>query len=111
MLRERRGRVGRDRARALGAPPFLGGDLGILRRQAGIGIRLADVAGIELGREYLKLVAREMPTIPLMSYNVLTVMDDTYWSGYPSAETAPYTDPVPNWGNTRYMMTKLKPRS
>ena len=70
-----------------------------------------DPKGIELGREYLKLVAREMPTIPLMSYNVFTVMDETYWTGYPSAETAPYTDPVPNWGNTRYMMAKLKPRS
>jgi peptide/nickel transport system substrate-binding protein len=70
-----------------------------------------DPKGIELGREYIKLAAREMPTIPLMSYNVFTVMDDTYWTGYPGAETAPYTDPVPNWGNTRYMMTKLKPRS
>jgi len=69
-----------------------------------------DPKGIELGRDYLKLVAREMPTIPLMSYNVFTVMDETYWTGYPNAETAPYTDPVPNWGNTRYMMTKLKPQ-
>jgi peptide/nickel transport system substrate-binding protein len=69
-----------------------------------------DPKGIELGREYLKLVVREMPTIPLMSYNVFTVMDDTYWTGYPSAETDPYTDPVPNWGNTRSMMVKLHPR-
>ncbi len=58
----------------------------------------------------MKLVVREMPTIPLMSYNVFTVMDDTYWTGYPSAESAPYTDPVPNWANTKYMMVKLKPR-
>jgi peptide/nickel transport system substrate-binding protein len=69
-----------------------------------------DPKGLELGRDYLKLVVREMPTIPLMSYNVFTVMDETYWTGYPSAETAPYTDPVPNWANTRYMMVKLKPR-
>ena len=34
----------------------------------------------------------------------------TYWTGYPNAATAPYTDPVPNWGNTRYMMVKLKPK-
>ena len=52
-----------------------------------------------------------MPTIPLMSYNVFTVMDDTYWTGYPSAETDPYTDPVPNWGNTRSMMVKLHPQA
>jgi peptide/nickel transport system substrate-binding protein len=69
-----------------------------------------DPKGVELGRDYLKLVVREMPTIPLMSYNVFTVMDETYWTGYPNAETAPYTDPVPNWGNTKYMMVKLKPK-
>ena len=69
-----------------------------------------DPRGLELGREYVKLVVREMPTIPLMSYNVFTVMDETYWTGYPSAESAPYTDPVPNWGNTKYMMVRLKPR-
>ena len=57
------------------------------------------------------LVAREMPTIPLMAYNVFTVMDETYWTGYPNAETAPYTDPVPNWANTKYMMVKLKPKN
>ena len=74
------------------------------------GIAFDDPKGVELGRDYLKLAVREMPTIPLMSYNVFTVMDETYWTGYPNAETAPYTDPVPNWANTRYMMVKLKPR-
>jgi len=69
-----------------------------------------DPKGLDLGREYVKLVVSEMPTIPLMSYNVFTVMDDTYWTGYPSAEKAPYTDPVPNWANTKYMMVRLKPR-
>ena len=69
-----------------------------------------DPKGIELGRDYVKLVVREMPIIPLMSYNVFTVMDETYWTGYPNAATAPYTDPVPNWGNTKYMMVKLKPK-
>jgi peptide/nickel transport system substrate-binding protein len=69
-----------------------------------------DPKGIELGQEYLKLMTREMPIIPLMSYNVFTVMDDTYWTGYPDAVSAPYANPVPNWGNTKYMMVKLKPR-
>jgi peptide/nickel transport system substrate-binding protein len=45
----------------------------------------------------------------LMAYNVFTVMDGTYWTGYPDAVTAPYTDPVPNWSNSRYMMVKLRP--
>ena len=70
-----------------------------------------DPKGIELGKEYIKLVAREMPTIPLMAYNVFTVMDETYWTGYPNAETAPYTDPVPNWANTKYMLVRLKPKN
>ena len=68
-----------------------------------------DPRGVELGREYIKLAVRDMPSIPLMAYNVFTVMDTTYWTGYPNAKTAPYTDPVPNWGNTKYMMVKLKP--
>ncbi len=63
---------------------------------------------IELGREYAKLMVEEMPIIPLMAYNVFTVMDTTYWTGYPTAEN-PYTNPVPNWANTKYMMVKLKP--
>ncbi len=74
------------------------------------GIGFDDPEGIELGKEYVKVAVREMPIIPLMAYNVFTVMDDTYWTGYPSAETDPYTDPVPNWANTRYMIVKLKPR-
>jgi peptide/nickel transport system substrate-binding protein len=68
-----------------------------------------DPKSLELGREYVKLMVQEMPIIPLMAYNVFTVMDETYWKGYPSAEADPYTDPVPNWGNSRAMMVKLKP--
>jgi len=68
-----------------------------------------DPKGIELGQDFIKLAVKNMPNIPLMSYNVFTIMDTTYWTGYPSAETDPYTDPVPNWGNTKYMMVKLKP--
>lgn len=63
---------------------------------------------VELGRDFVKLAVREMPIIPLMSYNVFTVMDTTYWTGYPTAKN-PYTNPVPNWANTKYMMTQLKP--
>ena len=69
-----------------------------------------DPRGIELGREYIKIAVREMPTIPLMSYNVFTVMDTTYWTGYPTSED-PYTNPVPNWANSRTMFVKIKPKS
>ena len=50
-----------------------------------------------------------MPITPLMSYNVFTVCDKTYWQGFPTAED-PYTDPVPNWANTKYMYVKVKPQ-
>jgi peptide/nickel transport system substrate-binding protein len=65
---------------------------------------------VDIGREYVKLMVREMPIIPLMAYNVFTAMDQTYWTGYPTFEN-PYTDPVPNWGNTRTMFVRLKPAS
>ena len=67
-----------------------------------------DPKGVELGREFVKLAVQEMPVIPLMAYNVFTVMDQTYWTGYPTAKN-PYTNPVPNWSNSRYMMVRLKP--
>ena len=69
-----------------------------------------DPKGIELGLDFIKLAVREMPITPIMSYNVFTVCDETYWKGFPSAED-PYTDPVPNWGNTKYMYVKLKSTS
>ena len=71
-------------------------------------IAFDDPKGIELGKEFVKLAVQEMPIIPLMSYNVFTMMDETYWTGYPTAAD-PYTNPVPNWSNSRYMMVRLKP--
>ena len=58
-----------------------------------------DPKSIELGKDYVKLAVKEMPTIPLMAYNVFTAMDQTYWTGFPTSEN-PYTNPVPNWGNS-----------
>jgi peptide/nickel transport system substrate-binding protein len=68
-----------------------------------------DPKGIELGKEFIKLATREMPLIPLMAYNVFTVADETYWTGFPSADN-PYANPVTNWGNSRYMFVKIKPK-
>jgi peptide/nickel transport system substrate-binding protein len=73
-------------------------------------ISFDDPRGIELGQEYCKLAVREMPITPLMAYNVFTTMDTTYFEGYPSVDD-PYTDPVPNWGNTKYMFVKIKPKA
>jgi peptide/nickel transport system substrate-binding protein len=71
-------------------------------------ISFDDPQGVELGKEFVKLAVQEMPIIPLMSYNVFTMTDDTYWTGYPTSDD-PYTNPVPNWSNSRYMMVRLKP--
>jgi peptide/nickel transport system substrate-binding protein len=72
-------------------------------------ISFDDPKGVELGLQYCKLAAQEMPITPIMAYNVFTTMDTTYFTGYPSVDD-PYTDPVPNWGNTKYMYVKIKPK-
>ncbi|MCC6611906.1 MAG: ABC transporter substrate-binding protein [Anaerolineae bacterium] len=72
-------------------------------------ISFDDPQGVELGLEFCRLAAQEMPITPLMAYNVFTTMDTTYFEGYPSIDD-PYTDPVPNWGNTKYMFVKIKPK-
>lgn len=69
-----------------------------------------DPKGVELGLEYVKLMVEDMPIIPVMSYNVFTVCDEYYWEGFPTYEN-PYTNPVPNWANTKYMFPKIKPKA
>jgi peptide/nickel transport system substrate-binding protein len=68
-----------------------------------------DPQGIELGIEFVKLAVTEMPIIPIMSYNVFSVCDETYWEGFPTADD-PYTNPVANWANTKYMYVKIRPK-
>ena len=67
-----------------------------------------DPIGVELGREFVKLAVQEMPVIPIMSYNVFAVMDETYWEGFPTSDN-PYANPVSNWANSRYMFPMLTP--
>lgn len=69
-----------------------------------------DPRTVEVGKDFAKLMVREMPIIPLMAYNVFTMMDEQFWTGFPNAEN-PYTNPVTNWGNSRYMFTRLRPRA
>jgi peptide/nickel transport system substrate-binding protein len=64
-------------------------------------------ANAKLGIEFLKLTTKDMPEIPLMSYNVFSSQDNTYWTGYPNFGN-PYTDPVTNWANGRTIFTQLK---
>lgn len=69
-----------------------------------------DPKGIELGLDFIRLAATEMPITPIMSYNVFSVCDEVYWEGFPTAEN-PYTNPVANWANTKYMYVKIKPKA
>lgn len=69
-----------------------------------------DPKGLELGLEYIKIAVEDMPIIPIMSYNVFSVVDEYYWQGFPTAEN-PYTNPVANWGNTKYMFPKIQPKA
>ncbi|MDR1420472.1 MAG: ABC transporter substrate-binding protein [Treponema sp.] len=62
---------------------------------------------IELGKDYVRLAVDDMNEIPICSYNVFTCMDEYYWTGYPTIND-PYTDPVPNWGNSRYMYVRFR---
>ena len=72
-------------------------------------ISFDDPKGVDYGLEFCKLAAQEMPITPLMAYNVFTTCDTTYFTGYPTIDD-PYTDPVPNWANTKYMFVKIKPK-
>lgn len=69
-----------------------------------------DPRGIELGMEFIKLAVREMPITPIMSYNVFSVCDETFWEGFPTADN-PYTNPVANWANSKYMFPMIRPVS
>ncbi|ADI13298.1 ABC transporter substrate-binding protein [Truepera radiovictrix] len=64
-------------------------------------------ANIELGKQFIQLMVEEMPVIPIMSYNVFSVVSERYWTGYPTAEN-PYANPVNNWANSRYILTQLE---
>ncbi|GAH42622.1 unnamed protein product, partial [marine sediment metagenome] len=74
------------------------------------GLDFDDPKCLELGLEYVKLCVEEMPLIPLMSYNVFTVCDEYYWEGFPTFEN-PYTNPVPNWANSKYMFPMIRPKT
>ncbi|MEZ4640951.1 MAG: ABC transporter substrate-binding protein [Caldilineaceae bacterium] len=68
-----------------------------------------DPKGIDLGIEFVKLACTEMPITPIMSYNVFTCCDERYFEGFPTAAD-PYTNPVPNWANSKYMFVKIRPK-
>lgn len=68
-----------------------------------------DPRNLELGQEFVKLMVEEMPVIPVMSFNVFSVYDTAYWTGFPTAEENPYANIVTNWSNSKYIFTQLQP--
>ncbi len=66
-------------------------------------------ANVALGDQFIKLMVDEMPVIPIMSFNVFSAYDTRYWTGWPTAEKNPYANIVPNWANSKYIVTQLKP--
>ena len=69
-----------------------------------------DPRGVELGQEFVRLTVEEMPTIPIMSYNVFSVQSNRYWTNFPTSENN-YANPVTNWANGRYILNLIKPAS
>ena len=69
-----------------------------------------DPRGVELGQEFVRLTVEEMPTIPIMSYNVFSVQSNRYWTNFPTSENN-YANPVTNWANGRYILNLIEPAS
>jgi ABC-type glycerol-3-phosphate transport system substrate-binding protein len=85
------------------AKRFLGASLVALSLTTGA-VHAADTINVlvESGGESLqKAIAAQFTKDTGINVNFVVVP-------YPTAED-PYTDPVPNWANTKYMMVKLKP--
>ena len=65
--------------------------------------------GVDLGQQFVKLAAQEMPITP--HHGVQRLHDHGHHLLHRvSIVDDPYTDPVPNWGNTKYMFVKIKPK-
>ena len=66
-----------------------------------------DPRGVDLGQEFVKIAVEEMPTIPIMSFNLFVVQSNRNWTGWPTAADN-YANPVTNWGNGRYIWHRIE---
>ncbi|MGB9857799.1 MAG: ABC transporter substrate-binding protein [Dictyoglomaceae bacterium] len=60
-----------------------------------------------LGLEGLKILVREMPTIPTFTYPGVISLDEYYWTNYPTAENS-YQIVYHHWPNFKYVLPYLK---
>jgi len=63
---------------------------------------------VDLVRQALTIYFRDLPDISIGYENQAFVFNNTYWTGYPSAEN-PYTHPVPPWEGFNLIIHHLKP--
>ncbi len=62
---------------------------------------------LNLGREALKVLVQEMPTIPAFQVTWLVLYDEYYWTNWSTAEN-PYIQPVHTWPTFGFEMPFLK---
>jgi peptide/nickel transport system substrate-binding protein len=63
---------------------------------------------VELVRQALSIYFRDLPDISLGYENQAFVFNNTFWTGYPSAED-PYMHPAPPWEGFNIIIHNLKP--
>lgn len=68
----------------------------------------ADEKYVDLTGKALDLYFRDLPDISLGYENQAFVFNNTYWTGYPSAEN-PYMHPAPPWEGWNRIIHNLKP--
>lgn len=60
-----------------------------------------------LGREALKILIQQMPSVPTFNYIGFVAFDEYYWTNWPSPEN-PYAQPYVHWGPFKYMLPFLE---
>lgn len=70
-------------------------------------LRFGDPKILEFGREALKILVEELPTIPTNLYQGITVFNEAYWKNWPTAEN-PYLTPYCHWASFKYVLPFLE---
>jgi peptide/nickel transport system substrate-binding protein len=63
---------------------------------------------LELGREWMKLIVENMYFIPTISFKKFITIDETYWTGFPTSENAPY-QPLYWFHGGKFTFTQVEP--
>ncbi len=69
-----------------------------------------DPQNVELSKQLLMQMAREMHWIPMFGTSKFVPVNQTYWDNYPSADNY-YEGPWWWWSNFKYIVAQIKPTS